>query len=151
MIVPSGGFEHRFPLDCWRYYPDGAKALAHWADLDVVSVSTAWVPRRPYADDSATWADTVLVARKPRYPHWAQRVPAAAKRRLLGSLQLQGRLRQTLAPDGAGDQGQRRNGSPYQPDRFALLIRIEEHLGRIQSRVLAHRRDPASGGRSRAG
>lgn len=102
MIVPSGGFEHRYPLDCWRYYPDGAKALAHWADLDVVSASTAWVPRRSYADDSAAWADTVLVARKPRYPHWAPRLRASAKRRaLLGSLQLQGRLRQTHAHDGA--------------------------------------------------
>ena len=101
MIVPSGGREHRFPLDCWRYYPDGVKALAHWADLDVVSASTAWVPRRPYADDSASWADTVLVARKPSYPHWGRRLRASAKRRaLLGTLQLQGKLRHTHAHEG---------------------------------------------------
>jgi cephalosporin hydroxylase len=100
LIVPSGGYEHRFPLDCWRYYPDGVKALAHWADLDVMSASTAWMPRGPYADDSARWADTVLIARKPSYPNWAQRLRADAKRRaLLGGLRLQARLRQTRAQE----------------------------------------------------
>lgn len=64
LIVPSGGYEHRYPLDCWRYYPDGIKALAHWADLDVVSAETAWEPKGDYTDDSAEWKDTVLVARK---------------------------------------------------------------------------------------
>lgn len=64
LIVPSGGHEHRYPLDCWRYYPDGIRALAHWADLDVVRADTAWEPRRDYTDNSARWADTVLVARK---------------------------------------------------------------------------------------
>ncbi len=65
MLVPSGGYEHRYPLDCWRYYPDGARALAHWADLDVVHAVTNWEPREDYPDDSALWKDTVLVARKP--------------------------------------------------------------------------------------
>src|SRR5262245_27514324 len=101
MIVPSGGYEHRFPVDCWRYYPDGVKALAGWADLEAVSASTAWVPRRPYADDSADWADTVLVARKPSYPSWAQRLRADAKRRVLRrTLQAQGRRRHTRAQTG---------------------------------------------------
>lgn len=64
LIVPSGGYEHRYPVDCWRYYPDGVRALAHWADLDVVRADTAWEPTGDYVDDSAQWADTVLVARK---------------------------------------------------------------------------------------
>lgn len=64
LIVPSGGYEHRYPVDCWRYYPDGIAALARWADLDVVRAETAWEPRGEYTDDSAQWADTVLVARK---------------------------------------------------------------------------------------
>jgi SAM-dependent methyltransferase len=64
LIVPSGGFEHRYPLDCWRYYPDGVRALTRWADLDVVRADTAWQPQREYSDDSAEWADTVLVASK---------------------------------------------------------------------------------------
>jgi len=64
LIAPSGGHEHRFPVDCWRYYPDGMAALARWADLDVVSCETNWTPQGPFDDDSADWKDTMLVARK---------------------------------------------------------------------------------------
>lgn len=64
VLVPSGGYEHRYPLDCWRYYPDGIAALARWADLDVLSARTNWTPRQDYRDDSALWQDTILVARK---------------------------------------------------------------------------------------
>lgn len=64
LIAPSGGHEHRYPVDCWRYYPDGMAALARWADLDVVSCTTNWTPEGPFEDDSADWKDTVLVARK---------------------------------------------------------------------------------------
>ena len=66
IIVPSGGYEHRYPLDAWRYYPDGVRALARWADLDVISAETSWQPAAEYSDDSALWADTVLVATKRR-------------------------------------------------------------------------------------
>jgi SAM-dependent methyltransferase len=60
-IAPSGGFEHRYPVDCWRYFPDGFRALARWALLDVIECSTEWQPA-DYGDDSATWKDTLLVA-----------------------------------------------------------------------------------------
>ena len=26
IIAPSSGHEHRFPVDCWRFYPDGMRA-----------------------------------------------------------------------------------------------------------------------------
>jgi hypothetical protein len=95
IIVPSGGHEHRYPLDCWRFYPDGAQALARWGDLEVLSVSTAWVPVRDYDDDSAAWADTVLVARKPKWPNIGRRVLSDAKRRvMLRSMSLQAGRRQ---------------------------------------------------------
>ncbi|MBV7540387.1 methyltransferase domain-containing protein [Acidovorax sp. sic0104] len=29
--VPSNGDYHRFPVDCWRFYPDAGEALAHWS------------------------------------------------------------------------------------------------------------------------
>ena len=32
--VPSNGDVHRFPLDCWRFYPDAGSALATWARLN---------------------------------------------------------------------------------------------------------------------
>jgi SAM-dependent methyltransferase len=30
--VPSNGNFHRYPVDCWRFYPDSAKALCKWAN-----------------------------------------------------------------------------------------------------------------------
>jgi len=29
--VPSNGFFHRYPVDCWRFYPDSGRALVTWA------------------------------------------------------------------------------------------------------------------------
>ncbi|HEV2607390.1 MAG TPA: class I SAM-dependent methyltransferase [Xanthomonadaceae bacterium] len=29
--VPSNGDFHRFPVDCWRFYPDSGQALVNWA------------------------------------------------------------------------------------------------------------------------
>lgn len=29
--APSGGDYHRYPVDCWRFYPDSGKALERWA------------------------------------------------------------------------------------------------------------------------
>jgi SAM-dependent methyltransferase len=28
--VPSNGWYHRYPVDCWRFYPDSGLALANW-------------------------------------------------------------------------------------------------------------------------
>jgi SAM-dependent methyltransferase len=80
LIAPSGGYEHRYPVDCWRYYPDGMAALARWADLDVVSCITNWSPEG-YDDGSAVWQDTVLVARR-RNSGWRTVLKAALLRRV---------------------------------------------------------------------
>jgi SAM-dependent methyltransferase len=29
--APSNGPVHRYPVDCWRFYPDSGRALANWA------------------------------------------------------------------------------------------------------------------------
>lgn len=65
IIAPSGGPEHRYPVDCWRFYPDGFRALARYVGLDVLSVVTHW-NAQGFSDDSARWADSVLVAQKPQ-------------------------------------------------------------------------------------
>lgn len=31
MNVPSNGYVHRYPVDCWRFYPDSGFALVDWA------------------------------------------------------------------------------------------------------------------------
>jgi len=33
MQAPSNGEYHRWPVDCWRFYPDSGLALAQWARL----------------------------------------------------------------------------------------------------------------------
>ena len=67
VIAPSGGPEHRYPVDCWRYYPDGFRALARWARLDVLDVRTDWEPS-VRGDGSEDWKDTMIVCSKPRLP-----------------------------------------------------------------------------------
>ena len=64
IIVPSAGPEHRFPVDCWRFYPDGLKALARYARLDVLDVVTEW-DAAGYPDGSEIWKDSILISRKP--------------------------------------------------------------------------------------
>lgn len=64
LIAPSRGPEHRYPVDCWRFYPDGFRALAKYGALELVEVDTDWEPHP--AADSAPWGDTVGVFRKPR-------------------------------------------------------------------------------------
>lgn len=63
LIAPSRGPEHRYPQDCWRFYPDGYRALAKYASLELLQVSTDWEPH--LSEDSAAWGDTVGVFRQP--------------------------------------------------------------------------------------
>lgn len=65
VIAPSSGPEHRYPVDCWRYYPDGMRALANFARLEVLEATTEWAPE-DYPDQSQAWKDSVLVASKPQ-------------------------------------------------------------------------------------
>ena len=65
VIAPSSGPEHRYPVDCWRYYPDGMRALANFSRLDVLEATTEWTPE-DYPDQSQAWKDSVLVASKPK-------------------------------------------------------------------------------------
>jgi len=63
IIAPSAGPEHRYPVDCWRFYKDGMVALANYANFDVLEAYTQPTPLG-YGDGSDVWADSVLVAKK---------------------------------------------------------------------------------------
>ncbi len=63
IIAPSGGPEHKYPVDCWRFYPDGFRALSRYAGLELLEVTTQWKPEG-YSDDSDMWQDTMFVGRK---------------------------------------------------------------------------------------
>ena len=62
LLAPSRGPEHRYPVDCWRFYPDGFRALAKWAAVCLLEVSTDW--EEDSSPDSAPWGDTVGVFRR---------------------------------------------------------------------------------------
>ncbi|ESA33023.1 sam-dependent methyltransferase [Leptolyngbya sp. Heron Island J] len=64
IIAPSSGPEHRYPVDCWRFYPDGLKALANFAGLNPLEVYTQWDDVEDYTDGSNAWHDSVLIAKK---------------------------------------------------------------------------------------
>lgn len=63
LLAPSRGPEHRYPQDCWRFYPDAYRALAKYASVELLHVSTDWEPHP--SEDSAAWGDTVGVFRQP--------------------------------------------------------------------------------------
>ena len=63
VIAPSSGPEHRYPLDCWRFYPDGMRALCKHANLTCLHCQTD--SNEHYIDEeSSLWKDTMLIAEK---------------------------------------------------------------------------------------
>lgn len=62
IIAPSNGYEHKYPVDCWRFYPDGMKAIAKYANLTSVEVFVDWDKSNSNRDE--TWQDCVMIARK---------------------------------------------------------------------------------------
>ena len=76
ITAPSRGHVHG-GQDCWRFYPDGMRALAAWSGLELLEVFTDFPPKAGasrFLDYSAIepatyWGDTVGVFRKPAdYP-----------------------------------------------------------------------------------
>lgn len=74
--APSRGHKHTV-VDCWRYYPDGVRAIAAASHLRLLDVHTHFPPlndkkRHDYAKIDTTmhyWGDTVAVFQKPgKYP-----------------------------------------------------------------------------------
>ena len=78
LIAPSGGPEHRYPVDCWRFYSDGMCAMMRYAGLEVLDFSTNR-QQTGWQDDSSSWQDSVVVARQHAKPlrrrlrEWLQR------------------------------------------------------------------------------
>jgi hypothetical protein len=76
--------EHRYPVDCYRFFSDGMLALARYVSLEPLHAHTNSAPSLADIDwYSRSKADSILVARKPyagptRYPDFKtfQCVPA---------------------------------------------------------------------------
>lgn len=63
IIAPAGGYEHKYPVDCWRIFPDGFRALAKISDIEVIETNAQWTADH-YEDDSEVWQDCILIGRK---------------------------------------------------------------------------------------
>jgi SAM-dependent methyltransferase len=59
MIAPSAGPIHRYPVDCYRFYPDAYRALAKYAGCHLIDV---WL------DERGPWRDLVGVFAKQAVP-----------------------------------------------------------------------------------
>jgi SAM-dependent methyltransferase len=65
IIGPNGHGEHRFPVDCYRFFADGMIALARYVGIEPLHAHTNCAPSRNDTDwYSETCADSVLIARK---------------------------------------------------------------------------------------
>jgi SAM-dependent methyltransferase len=67
--APSSGGFHRFPVDCWRFYPDSGRALVKWARRNGIRATVL----ESYTQKGGSWQDYVAVflkdeALSDRYP-----------------------------------------------------------------------------------
>ncbi len=89
ITAPSRGHVHS-TYDCWRYYPDGYRAMAAWSALTLLEAHTDFPPqvdggrRHDFVaiDPSRSyWGDSVGVFQKPtKYPHARIAIVRAATR-----------------------------------------------------------------------
>lgn len=55
--APSSGSFHRYPVDCWRFYPDSGRALVTWAKRSGVNSEML----ESYTQKGGEWQDFVSV------------------------------------------------------------------------------------------
>lgn len=67
--APSAGNFHRFPVDCWRFYPDSGRALVQWSKRSGGNVELL----ESYTQKGGTWQDFVSVFVKDQ--NFASRYP----------------------------------------------------------------------------
>ncbi len=66
ILAPNSLYEHRYPLDCYRYFSDGFRALAKWGGFEVVDVTVSGVPDENVSSDwyAAGHNDTMMILAK---------------------------------------------------------------------------------------
>jgi hypothetical protein len=74
--VPSAWMAyHRHPVDCWRFWPDAAKALETWANYNNVNASVleSYISHPGEGEDVADWV-AVFIKDKNFMNHYPQRM-----------------------------------------------------------------------------
>lgn len=66
IIAPNAIGEHRYPVDCYRYFSDGFRALAKWAGFTVINVTVGGVPNESASYDwyAGGHNDTMMILTK---------------------------------------------------------------------------------------
>lgn len=68
ILTPFAHVEHRYPVDCYRYFSDGLKALAKWGKFKVIECTVGGVPKGTqdpkWLSKDENYDDTMLVAAK---------------------------------------------------------------------------------------
>lgn len=64
IIAPGRGEVHRYPVDCWRFYPDAWQSLCGYTGLDLVETLFEDYEFN-HVQEGAEWCDSSVIARKP--------------------------------------------------------------------------------------
>jgi SAM-dependent methyltransferase len=57
--APSNGDFHRFPVDCWRFFPDSGNALSNWSRRN--GMNTAVIEQYTSGKGNDIWCDYVSI------------------------------------------------------------------------------------------
>jgi SAM-dependent methyltransferase len=63
ICAPSTGYVHRFPFDCWRFYPDSWKGLEIWANRSGYNLTLLESYVDPLTNEDI-WGDSVGIFKK---------------------------------------------------------------------------------------
>lgn len=64
VVAPSAGIVHRYPFDCWRFYPDSWSALCALSGL--IRIETIFEPdENKQFVKGVQWKDSAIIAKKP--------------------------------------------------------------------------------------
>jgi SAM-dependent methyltransferase len=123
--APSNSGFHRYPLDCWRFYPDAGLALTRWAHKKGLPVELMESFVAPPQTD--TWCDFVAVFRRP----------------MAGAAPPRGRIADHTPAEnvasGNGDNLERIDWSTYDmrqlAARDAKILRLEQELRELRQKL----------------
>jgi SAM-dependent methyltransferase len=65
LIAPNGFEEHRYPVDCYRFFTDGMISLARFVSLETLHAHTNCAPIEDDTDWYGSCLDSILIAKKP--------------------------------------------------------------------------------------
>jgi SAM-dependent methyltransferase len=67
LIAPSSGRPHRFPVDCWRFYPDSWAAICQYVGLDLLESYREKKTTTRMVIPGTYWRDAMMIAQKPAH------------------------------------------------------------------------------------